>query len=345
MGTLPAAGVARVTSRSRLAGAVPCAVLLLVVAVPAARGLQAQPASPAQAQAAALPQAQAAIVPQNITVGDVFHAAVRVELPPGSQLAAPDSLVLPPELELAGSRQLRIDTTAGGRRATILYPLSAWRPGDYVLPSVDVQLIGDGGARTLRIDLPSFTVTSVLPADTAGVEPQPARDVLGASRLWWPILLALLLAALIALALYMWWRRRRRAATVDVPVVVVLPRTAALERLAALERAGYIERGDMKPFYEQLTETLRRYAASVRPEWSVDLTTSELLLRAGDDGDAAELLSILAGADLIKFARGRAVQQEARADLTAARAWVERVDAAPPEPEDVATGSEERRVA
>jgi hypothetical protein len=267
-------------------------------------------------------QAQAAIVPQNITVGDVFHVAVRVDLPPGVNVLAPDSLLLPTDLEMAGSRQVRVDTAGGARRATIIYPMTAWRPGTYELAPVTMQVIEDGSARTLQVSLPDFAVTSVLPADTAGVEPQPPKDVIGANRIWWPILLALLLAALVASALYAWWRRRRGETAPAAPEIVILPRTAALERLAALERAGYVERGEIKPYYEQLTETLRRYAASVRPEWSVDLTTTELTARAVGDADAAELLHILAGADLIKFARGRAAQEEARADLAAARAWI-----------------------
>jgi hypothetical protein len=296
------------------------------------------------------PVPQAAVVPEAITVGDVFHAAIRLDLPAGVQLAAPDSLVLPEDLEHAGRRELRFDTAAAAadgsaaRRVTVVYPLTAWRPGSYELPPLALRLVGDGAATTLAVQLPSFEVRSVLPADTAGIEPQPARDVLGPNRLWWPIVLALLLAALVMGGLYYWWRRRRRPPVEQevAPAIIVLPRAAALERLAELRRSGLIERGEMKPYYEQLTETLRHYAASLSAAWSTDLTTAELsaLPASRRVPHAMDLLPILQGADMVKFARAPATQEGAWRDLDAAVAWIERA-----EPEQHAAGTDDRRVA
>jgi hypothetical protein len=289
-------------------------------------------------------QPRAAVVPESITVGDVFHAAVRIDLPEGARLAAPDSLDLVEDVEQAGRREVRIDTAGGARQATVLYPLAAWRPGSYALPPVTLRLTDARRDTTLRVPLPAFDVSSVLPADTAGIEPKPAKDVLGANRLWWPILLALLIAALIAAALYVWWKRRRRA--VEEPVVftpAVPPLEVALAQLAALRREGLIERGELRLFYERLTETLRHYAAAIEPRWSVDLTTSELAARLRADAgmqDALELTRILGTADMVKFARATTTKDNASRDLDAARAWVERL-ADQPEPDT----PEERRAA
>jgi hypothetical protein len=128
----------------------------------------------------------------------------------------------------------------------------------------------------------------------------------------------------------------------DVPVIVVLPRAAALERLAVLRRSGLIERGELKAYYEALTETLRHYAASVNAAWSTDLTTAELSAIAPRRriADAAELLRILHGADMVKFARASTSPESAWRDLDAAVAWVERA-----EPEQDAAGTDDRRVA
>jgi uncharacterized iron-regulated membrane protein len=296
-------------------------------------------ALPARAQ-----QPQAAVLPEAITVGDVFHAAIRIELPAGARLAAPDSLVLPPDLEPAGRREVRVDSAGGTRRATVLYPLTAWRPGDYAIAPATLRLYhADGAEVELAAALPGFVVRSVLPADTADIEPQPARDVLGASRLWWPLLLLVLLLALVAAALLAWWRRRARAgpaAVVEVPAVP--PREAALARLDALRDAGLLERGELKPFYAELTETLRRYAAAVEPRWGVDLTSSELAarLRAAGFADGVDLLRILGTADMVKFARARPSPADAARDLDLGRGWVERVPAAEP-----ADAADERRAA
>ncbi|HEX6132563.1 MAG TPA: DUF4381 family protein [Longimicrobiales bacterium] len=294
------------------------ALLLLVLAAPAARAQRPQ----------------AAVVPESIRVGDVFHAAVRMPLPAGTRLAVPDSLALVEDVEQAGAREVRIDSAGAARHATVLYPLAAWRPGSYQLPDLQLRVIHAAGDSVLTVSLPAFEVTSVLPADTAGIEPKPAKDVLGANRLWWPILLALLLAAIIATLLYIWWRRRRGA---EEPVVFtpgVPPRDAALARLDALRREGLIERGELRELYERLTETLRHFVAAVEPRWSVDLTTSELAARMRsevDITDALELTRILGEADLVKFARAETTRDNARRDLEAARAWVERFAAAEPE--------------
>ena len=273
-------------------------------------------------------QPRAAVVPEAITVGDVFHAAVRLDLAGDARVAAPDSLDLVDEVEHAGRREVRIDTAGGVRRATITYPLAAWRPGTYELPPIPIRIVDAQRDTTLRVPLPAFEVSSVLPADTAGIEPKPAKDVLGANRLWWPILLALLIAALIAVGVYIWWKRRR--GDVEEPLVftpAVPPLEAALAQLAALGREGLIERGEFRIFYQRLTGTLRHYAAAIEPDWSVDLTTSELALRLRTDAgmqDALELTRILGAADMVKFARAVTTTDSAARDLDAARAWVER---------------------
>ncbi|MBR9989754.1 MAG: hypothetical protein KFH98_08370 [Gemmatimonadetes bacterium] len=273
-------------------------------------------------------QPRAAVVPQSITVGDVFHAAVRIDLPDGMRLAAPDSLELVDDVESAGRREVTMDTAGGSRSATLLYPLAAWRPGSYELPPMSLRLIDGQRDTTLRVQLPPFEVTSVLPADTSGIEAKPAKDVIGANRLWWPILLALLIAALIATALYIWWKRRRAAEEPVVFTPAVPPLEIAIAQLAALRRGGLAERGEFREFYGRLTETLRHYAAATETRWSVDLTTSELATRLRADigvQDALEVTRILGAADMVKFARAGATKDDANADLDAARAWVERM--------------------
>jgi hypothetical protein len=286
---------------------------------------------------------QVAVLPEAITVGDVFHLAIRLELPADAALLAPDSLALPDDLEQAGRRSLRVDSAAGARRVTLAYPLTAWRPGSYALDAVTLGVVTGGGQVDVTAQVPAFEVRSVLPADTAGIEPQPAKDVLGANRLWWPILLALLLAALAAAALYAWWRRRTPAEAPAVPVPAVAPRDAALARLDELQRSDLLSCGELKPFYQQLTEVLRHYVATLDAAWGVDLTTTELSSRMRSRGGAEvlELVRILGAADLVKFAQAHRPAEVAAQDLVAARDWVARV----PAPDIIVAEAAERRVA
>ena len=275
-----------------------------------------------------------AVVPQTITVGDVFHAAVRVELPPGAEAAFPDTLDLPDaDIEAAARVRVQADSGAAGRTVTALYPLTAWRANEEIqLPELQFAIrTAGGGTSTVTASFPAFTLGSVLPADTAGIEPKPAKDVWGASRLWWPILVGIAVLALLALlALYLWRRRRPREIEAEA-VPLVPPRQRALERLAHARSAGYIERGELKPFYTEVTAALRGYLEAIEPQLGADLTTGELALHARRRGAPPmllELIRILGRADLVKFARAHATPADAYGDLDAAKRWIEQHDVA-----------------
>jgi hypothetical protein len=283
---------------------------------------------------------RSAVVPASITVGDVFHAVLRAEGPDAARTVFPDTLALPPDLERAGRRRLVRDTVDGAERWTALYPLTGWRPGEHVLPDPAVQLGGPAAPRLARARFPLVSIASVLPADTAGIEPQPPHDVLGANRVWWPWLLGgLLLIALLAGLL--WWRRRRRRAA-PAPLlapVSVDPRTAALAALQRARAAGTLEQGAFRRFYSDVSEALRGYVAAVDPGFGPDLTTRELAGRmrsAGREATGRELIAVLAAADLVKFARRRTDAAAALADWERARRFVESFDV---------DGSGERRAA
>lgn len=274
------------------------------------------------ATAGAAQEVRVAVTPDTLTVGDVFHAAIRVDLPPGFRLQPPDSLPVSGDIENAGRRRETSEPIeGGGERLTIAYPLTAWKPGPVELPALSIGLIGPGEEqRTLDVRWPSAVVRSVLPADTAGVQPRPLKDVLGANRVLWPILLAL---AAAAAAIY--WVRRRR----PVPEPVLAPGLPPRERaLAALDRArelGLLEAGEVKAFYTLVTDAVREFIEAVEPRWSRDLTTSELLaLLPGEVEESARerLGDLLQAADMVKFARRRPDTAAALEEWQAARDWV-----------------------
>lgn len=272
-------------------------------------------------------EVRTAVVPQDITVGDVFHAVIRVDGAGEDGVAFPDSLLLPSDLEQAGRRTLRRDTLAGALVWTARYPLTAWRTGKYELPQASVRLAAAGGVRVAGAGFPAFRVRSVLPADTTGIEPKPAKDVLGGNRVWWPIALAVLLLLLALAALLYWRRRRRRAHPVAVLTAPELPpRERALRALEAARRSGALEAGDVKRFYSEVSDALRTYVAARDPRLGMDLTTTELgaaLRGAGLEDRTDALRRVLESADLVKFARRRPSSATATSDWERAREWVE----------------------
>lgn len=301
---------------------------LLLAMVP---GLLA--ATPATAQ-----QLHSAVVPDTVAVGDVFHIALRIDLPPGYRAEFPDSIPLEENLESGGRVRRKTEPLEdGGERLTVAYPLTAWRPGAIAVPSVSVRLRGPDAGATLRADLTDVQVLSVLPADTAGVEPQPAKDVFGGDRVIWPLVASALGLLLIVGGLAYWLLTRPRPAPVPAPMLS--PRERALQELQRAHDLGLIESGEMKGFYSLVSEAVRHYLEAMNPAWGADLTTSELLPRtfgAIPDREAVTLARTLEAADLVKFARHRPDGDEARATWLTAKRWVETYEWRDPAEEAVA---------
>lgn len=273
-------------------------------------------------------QVQSTIVPDSILVGDVFQAAIRLELPPGYSVTAPDTLPVHETVENAGRR--RLDTRElpdGGTEFTIVYPLTAWRPGEHPLPPVDLTLTGPEGVRVETVTLPVAYIESVLPVDTAGLTPRPPKDVIGASRLIWPWILAALMLALGLVALVYYQRRRRPrgpALTFDV-AHADSPRERALAALDRIRGQGLVEEGRFKEFYSGTTAVLREFLEDNDAAWGTDLTSAELLAACGpalNDDATASLARLLDAADQVKFNRGQPTAEIALADWEAARHWI-----------------------
>lgn len=275
-------------------------------------------------------EVRTAVLPEAITVGDVFHAVIRVNGAGTRGVVFPDSLALPPELELAGRLEIRRDTVSGALRWTAIYPLAGWRPGEFRLPDAEVRLTEGGRTTAATAAFPAFVIRSVLPADTAGIEPKPPKDVLGGNRVWWPIVLLALLVLLAAAALWYAYRRRRAARPVPVVVpVLVDPRERALQALDAAWASGAVEAGDFKAFYSAVSEALREYLAQLDGGLGTELTTTELthVLRAlRREADAAPLGHVLHAADMVKFARRRPTTEAAWEEWQQARTWVEQAE-------------------
>lgn len=276
---------------------------------------------------AAAQEPRTAVGGDTIRVGDVVPVAVRVTLEPGERVAWPDTLPLQGE-DVENARRVReqVDTLQGGRlQVTGIYAVTPWRTGELPLPELPLQLLGDDGARTVTASLPALDVVSVLPEDTAGVEPRPAKGVIGPNWSLWPFLLALL-AILALLAALIWWRRRRRQrapATPDQPLIT--PREQALARLQAARDEGLVEQGAMKEFYTRISDAIRDYVAALESAWGEDLTTTELLARFRAQvgpAPARSLGDVLRPADQVKFARRQPDAGTAVAEWEAARGWV-----------------------
>ncbi len=302
-------------------------------------------------------QPRVAVAPDSVTVGGIIRVAVRIAAAHGDRVLFPDTLAVPADLEAAARLDLTVDSTdASTQTWTAVWALTAWRPGEFDVPPVQYVVTGGAGERSAQVDLPPVRVYSVLPEDTAGIAPMPPRDVIGADRLVWPlVLLAILVLAIIAAAAWAW----RRFRPVPEPAILppLPPRVSALLELDRLLERGLLERGDVKAHVFALTAIVRRYLADTDARLGTDLTTAELLarmedaqrsarqaadaehaVRRGIEGDGAtgdaraddrrgfRIGAFLAGADLVKVARKAATAAQARADHERVRHWIAAFD-------------------
>lgn len=285
-------------------------------------------------------EVRTALASDSIHVGDVVPLAVRVTIDRDERVVWPDTVpinAVSAEVENVARVRERVDTLADGRlRVTGIYSVTPWRPGEAALPELPVRVVAsDEQVRTLVARLPTLEVASVLPADTAGLDPRPAKGVIGPSWAWLPLLL-LLLVLVAAVALLIAWWRRRPSREVTPARTAIPPREAALAALRAAREAGLVERGELKEFYTRIAAAVRAYLAAVDPVWSEDLTTTELVGRVRSTagaGAASGLAAVLRPADHVKFARRHPDAATAYEEWEAAHEWVERFEGPSAQPD------------
>lgn len=305
-------------------------LMWMVLWITASGGI-AVPSAAAQDQPPFRTRVSLGLEPDTVTVGDPFRVAVRVDAPAGTSVAFGD---VPEDdaLQPLGPTRILSDTPRPGMN-TAVYPLVAWRTGTILAPVILVQVAApDEEPQTFRVSLPLPSVRSVLPADTAGVEPRGAKDILASEDVLpgWLLLALVLLLLLAAAAVWRWAAFGRTPHPAEPPL---RPREKALAELERARSLGLVEAGDWKGFFSLVSGALRNYLVAVSPRLGADLTTGEItnaVQQEPVEPDAvAALEQVLRAADLVKFARYSPSELEAEATWSAAREVIERIEPGP----------------
>ncbi|HET8573868.1 MAG TPA: hypothetical protein VFL76_08345 [Edaphocola sp.] len=195
--------------------------------------------------------------------------------------------------------------------------LTGFEPGTYIIPSFIFSLTNKKGQQIL-LHTDSFKVqVQTIAVDTTKAF-KPVKDVrqMRVNWLdhWQPItfgLVGLVILALLLLYLFK-WRRKKQPAAATIPPEKAHER--ALRLLVELKAKKLWQSGEIKAYYEELSQIIRSYLENRFGVPSLERTTDELLRdthkMAALKPFRKQLRMILQTADLAKFARATPLAEE-----------------------------------
>ncbi len=294
----------------------------------------------------------ATIEPALVPFGAPFELVVTITRDRGLQLALPGAI---PDVDSAPRTgdpvrtvqdlPAAADAGPGGARVkeTIKIPFLALDTKDVKTPAF--TLTGKDGAAVdvpaldVRVDMPKDTMPNPAgpdagppPPGTVVLEPNaPAIAYAVPDARPFVVLGAFAGAGLLFFLVRLFARRRKATAPATPAVPPPPPRPAhevALERLEALLASGLLQRGETAEFVERLMDEVLRDYISARFQMTAGTrTTRELvkdLLGVAVLGlDVSLVESLLADADLVKFAKASIPSERAHAMATRVRALID----------------------
>ena len=234
-----------------------------------------------------------------------------------------------------------IDTTRLQDKIRLIkkYGLTQFDSGSYTLPSQRV-VINNKSFNTDSVNLEVFNVlVDTTKQKMFHIKPafeveEPGFDF--EKLLYWiaPILL------IIGIVAFLFFRRRKRKKTESAKQLP--PYEEAIEALKVLDHSHFLENDNSKSYYSSLTEILKRYIGREVDDAALESTSNELIDRlilhkdAGSFDFDTETINkidkILKRADLIKFAKMKELEGQAKTDRTVVEDIINETKEIIPEP-------------
>ena len=221
------------------------------------------------------PQVSARVMPEAPAIGEVITIEVRVRATAGSEIrfpSLPDSLH---RVEALDPRALRDASSSAFADRTAIYRLIAFDTGQATVHIGDVTVRRDGAETRHRVILAPTRIRSVLPTDSTGRIPRPARALLDVPTSYWRWVVALTVVLVLAIWVFWSWRRARRARRVrrDGPD----PAARAHDAFAHTRALGLLEAGEPGRHTVAHVGIVRDYLAARFPDTARSLTGAELV--------------------------------------------------------------------
>ena len=283
-------------------------------------------------------QVSSSIDTTQIRIGEEIIYSIQVEVDSTALVLFPEGQSFNP-LEVIDSYD--IDTTRLQDKIRLIkkYGLTQFDSGSYTLPSQRV-VINNKSFNTDSVNLEVFNVlVDTTKQKMFHIKPafeveEPVFDF--EKLLYWiaPILL------IIGIVAFLFFRRRKRKKTESAKQLP--PYEEAIEALKVLDHSNFLENDNSKSYYSSLTEILKRYIGREVDDAALESTSNELIDRlilhkdAGSFDFDTETINkidkILKRADLIKFAKMKELEGQAKTDRTVVEDIINETKEIIPEP-------------
>ena len=248
-------------------------------------------------------------------VGDLLWLTLTADLPEGARIpddpgiSGVDALTIVEQVVVNGEIKIRFPVDR----------LVSFTIGPIGLTYVDAK----GHTQHMESGPVAVTVVSNLGEKPEDAALRPIRDILPTVSAWMTYL-PWIAAALVLMSMvlgWLWWSRRRSpgngaAEPVEPPH---LRAQMAMDRLVA---GGLFEKGEVKAFYFDFSEIIRRYMAAIRNFPAAEMTVEEISRHVGGNPYDQSILPLLRQADLVKFADAVPSPDRKIRDVAAARAYI-----------------------
>lgn len=270
--------------------------------------------------------ASASVDKSRVQVGEDLTLTLVLRHPTGGRFVVPPDTAFEP-FDVIGRDEVGVSAVETHLRIR----LAAFRlPGEVEIPALQIPYQKDGEVESLALDpIPVAVVTSLTPdvKDIHDIKDPVDLEVPRDFRLlWW--LLAALAAALAAYLIYR--KLRKDPESVKSPILpspLPPPEVEAEGALRRLEEKDLVRRGEMKQFYTELSEIVKRYTGRRFEVPYAERTTTEVLSdlkpRKLAPDALADLRRLLDAADMVKFAKLAPASSQAEDSLALARRWIE----------------------
>jgi hypothetical protein len=263
-----------------------------------------------------LPSLSATLEKNTARIGDMLWLTFRYKIPEDAQL--------PDDTGISGLEALTVvEHKAEPNQIQIRFmvdQLESFNLGPFSLTYINDEKI----EQQLTADPIAITILSNLGEKPEEATLKPIEDIISTKTRWLPSLLGAFAVILLLclVSLFIWWRKRRRIRDIQATMPDP-PHVRAEKEIDNLIASGLFENGNIKAFYFNFSETIRRYMESIRRFPAAEMTTEEIAKWVKTDPSDQNILPLLRQADLVKFADSIPAPDRKDQDILTARTYIQ----------------------